>query len=194
MERTVQQMLQQLLAMQEKADADRKAYQEKVEAEHKAWLERIKTFWQADREETDIKLKELTETAEKTVLNRNKIPKEEVAVDSETAPSQEATKTERDPEMMQSAEEHQEFPKEDAAVMPVGEPRKRRRDRNLAAGRRQKPKRSFQASCEYKKRSAAARRKMTRRATVAWRKRRVFRKIVTQRNVEPRSKLTAAGI
>jgi hypothetical protein len=40
--------------------------------------------------------------------------------------------------MMQSIEEHQEIPKGDAAVMPVGGPRKRRRVRNLAAERRQK--------------------------------------------------------
>jgi hypothetical protein len=46
--------------------------------------------------------------------------------------------TEPDPEMMQSEGEHQEFPKEEAAVMPVGGLRKRRSDRNLAAGRRRK--------------------------------------------------------
>jgi hypothetical protein len=34
-------------------------------------------------------------------------------------------KTEPDPGMMQSTEEHQEIPKGEAAVMPVGEPRKR---------------------------------------------------------------------
>jgi hypothetical protein len=41
---------------------------------------------------------------------------------------------------------------------------------------------------------AAACKKITRRATVAWRKRNVLRKIVTQGNCEPRSTLTAAGI
>jgi hypothetical protein len=81
---------------------------------------------------------------------------------------------------MQSVEEHHEIPKEDAAVMPVGEPRKRRRDRNLAVGRHQKPKRRIQESCESRKRLNIAGKKMTRRATVAWRKRKVFRKIVTQ--------------
>jgi hypothetical protein len=45
-----------------------------------------------------------------------------------------------DPGMMQSVEEHQEIPKEEAAVMPVKGLRKRRRDRNLAVGRHQKPK------------------------------------------------------
>jgi hypothetical protein len=52
--------------------------------------------------------------------------------------SQEATETETDPETMQSIEEHEEMPKENAAVMPVEEPRKRRRDRNLDARRRRK--------------------------------------------------------
>jgi hypothetical protein len=39
---------------------------------------------------------------------------------------------------MQSIEEHQVIPKGEAAVMPLGEPRKRRRVRNLASERRQK--------------------------------------------------------
>jgi hypothetical protein len=49
-------------------------------------------------------------------------------------------KIEPDPGMMQSTEEHQEIPKGEAAVMPVGEPRKRRRVRSLAGERRQKRK------------------------------------------------------
>jgi hypothetical protein len=47
-------------------------------------------------------------------------------------------KTEPDPGMMQSTEEHQEIPKGEAAMMPVGEPRKRRRVQSLAAERHQK--------------------------------------------------------
>jgi hypothetical protein len=58
----------------------------------------------------------------------------------ETTTYQEATETEPDPGMMQSVEEHQDIPKEDAAVMPVGGPRKRRRVWNLTAERRQKRK------------------------------------------------------
>jgi hypothetical protein len=77
---------------------------------------------------------------------------------------------------MQSVEEHQEIPKEESAVMPVGGLRKRRRDRNLAAGRRQKPKGRFQETCESKRLTIAA--KITRRATVAWHKRILLRKIV----------------
>jgi hypothetical protein len=53
--------------------------------------------------------------------------------------------------MMQSAEDHQESPNEDAAVMPVGEPRKRRRVQNLAVESCQKRKdgsrRKSAASC-----------------------------------------------
>jgi hypothetical protein len=55
-----------------------------------------------------------------------------------TTACQEAMETEPDPRMMQSIEEHWEIPKEEATVMPVGKPRKRRRIRNLAAERRQK--------------------------------------------------------
>jgi hypothetical protein len=95
---------------------------------------------------------------------------------------------------MQPVEEYQEIPKEDTAVMPVGGLRKRRRDRNLVAERRQKPKRRIRASCESRRRLTVAGKKVTRRATVAWRKRNIFRRIVTQGNCGPRSKLTAAGI
>jgi hypothetical protein len=51
---------------------------------------------------------------------------------------QEETETEPDPGMMQSKEEHQEMPKGEAAVMPLGGPRKRHRIQNLGAERRQK--------------------------------------------------------
>jgi hypothetical protein len=91
-------------------------------------------------------------------------------------------------------EEHQEIPKEEAAVMPVGGLRKWRRDWNLAAGRRQKPKGRFQASCESRSRLTVAGKKMTRRATMALRKKNVFRKIGTQGICGPRKRLTAAGI
>jgi hypothetical protein len=116
----------------------------------------------------------------------------------ETTAAQEATeadteKTEPDPGMMQSVGEHQEVPKEDAAVMPVRGLRKRRRDRNLATGRCQKPKGRIRESCESRRRSTIAGRKMTRCATVAWRKGNVVRKIRTEENCGPRKRLTVAG-
>jgi hypothetical protein len=80
---------------------------------------------------------------------------------------------------MQSVEENQEIPKEEAVVILVGELRQRRRDRNLATGRCQKPKGRIRASCESRRRWTVSGRKMTRRATVAWRKRNLFRKTGT---------------
>jgi hypothetical protein len=80
-------------------------------------------------------------------------------------------KTEPGPGMRQFVGEHHEVPKEEAAVIPVGGLRKRRRDQDLAAGRSQKPKRRIQVSCESRKRLTVAGRKMTHQATVAWRKR-----------------------
>jgi hypothetical protein len=69
--------------------------------------------------------------------------------------------------MMQFTEEHQEIPTEDAAVMPVGEPRKQSRARYLPAERHQK-----------KHELTACRKKVSRHARVAWRKRNLFRKTV----------------
>jgi hypothetical protein len=102
--------------------------------------------------------------------------------------------TEPDPGTMQSVEEHQGIPKEDATVMPVRGGRKRRRDQNLPAGRRQKPKGRIRASCEPSRRLAVAGRKVSRRAAVARLKRNIFRTIGNQGNCGPRSKLTPAGI
>jgi hypothetical protein len=60
------------------------------------------------------------------------------AESNEATACNEATETEPDPGMMQSIQERQEIPKGEAEVMPVGEPRKWHRVRNLAAERRQK--------------------------------------------------------
>jgi hemerythrin-like domain-containing protein len=56
----------------------------------------------------------------------------------ETTACNEATETEPDPGKMQSIEEYQEIPKVEAAVMLVGELRKRRMVWNLAAEHRQR--------------------------------------------------------
>jgi hypothetical protein len=86
--------------------------------------------------------------------------------------------------MMQSTEGHQEIPKEEATVMPVGEP---------AAERRQKRKERTRGNRGYRKKSTAACRKVSRRAKVAWRKRNFVRKIRIQENWEPWKRLTATG-
>jgi hypothetical protein len=65
-------------------------------------------------------------------------------------------KTKPNPGMMQSTEEHQEIPKGEAAVMPVGEPRKRRRVSNLATERCQKRKERTRGNHGSRRKSAAA--------------------------------------
>jgi hypothetical protein len=81
-------------------------------------------------------------------------------------------KTEPDPGMMQSTEEHQKIPKKEASVMPVGEPRNRCRVRSLAAERRQKREERTQGNRGSRRKSASACRKVSRRAKVAWHKER----------------------
>jgi hypothetical protein len=143
----MQQMLQQLLAMQEKEETNMKADLAKMKA------------------------------------NREKIQAE-----------MEAMRDKRmDPGKMQIQEEHQEFPKENSVVKPVKGRKKRHRDGKPAAGRRGEPNDLTRGDCGSEKLAAACK-KITCCATVAWRKRNVLRKIVTQGNCEPRSTLTAARI
>jgi hypothetical protein len=86
-------------------------------------------------------------------------------------------KTEQDTEMIQSAEEHQDVPSEGVAVMPVAKSRKPRRVRKSTAGRRGEPKELTRGNHGSRRKLAAACRKVSRRATVALRKRNVFRNI-----------------
>jgi hypothetical protein len=88
--------------------------------------------------------------------------------------------------MIQYIEGHKEIHKDDTAVMPVGGQRKRRRDCNLAAERRQKMKERTRGYSGSRKTSAAVCRKVSRRAKVAWRKRNLIRKIRIQASCEPR--------
>jgi hypothetical protein len=103
-------------------------------------------------------------------------------------------KTEPDPGMMQSTEEHQEIPKGEVAVMPVGEPRKRSRVRSLAAERRQKRKERARGNRGSRRKSAAACRKVSRRAKVAWRKTILVRRSGIQENCGPLKEFSPTGI
>jgi hypothetical protein len=78
---------------------------------------------------------------------------------------------------MQSIEGHLDIPKGEAAVMPVGEPRKRPRVCKLAAEHRQKRKERTQGYRGARRKSAAACRKVSRHAKVIWRKRNFFRNV-----------------
>jgi hypothetical protein len=68
------------------------------------------------------------------------------------------------PKEIKSVAMHEEVPKEDARGICFGALRKRHRDRNLAVGHREKPKERTKGKGGSRKKLAAARRGMTRRA------------------------------
>jgi hypothetical protein len=96
--------------------------------------------------------------------------------------------------MTQSIEEHQEISKGEAASMPVGGSRKRRRVRNLAAKHRQKMKERTRGNSGSRRKSTAACMKVSRRARVAWRERSLIRKIRTLEMCGRRKEFAAARI
>jgi hypothetical protein len=115
----------------------------------------------------------------------------------ETTACQNATevdmeKNEPDPGMMQSAVEHQDIPTEDAAIMPVGEPRKQRSVRKLAMESHQKIKDRTLGNHEFKRKSPAACRMVSRHAAVARSKGNTFRKLQTKENCGLWRKFVAA--
>jgi hypothetical protein len=167
-----------------------------IENKMDAWIANMKD----DREETtayqyaketSIKKMEPNSGEKEAVEERQKIPNEEDAVHSlracrsEKAASQEAAgvnteKTEPDTGKMQSVTEHQVALKEDALVKPVKGRKKRRSGRTPAAGRRGGPKEITRGDCVSKRKLAAACRKVSTCATVAWWKRNLLRKIGIQ--------------
>jgi hypothetical protein len=94
--------------------------------------------------------------------------------------------------MMHSIKEHQVIPKGEASVMLVGEPRKQRRVQNLAMESRQKRKERTWGNIGSRRKLAAACRKVSHRAKVAWRKRNCIRKIRIQASSESRKELAVA--
>jgi hypothetical protein len=139
-------MLQQLLANQEKANVDL----EQMKADRIADREYSKQMMartdnrERDREnlnEMMAKIRAETDAirTETKAVHERRMAKLDVHQKWTTA-NRESTETKPDPGIMQYIEEHQEIAKEDAAVMPVRKPRKRRRICNLAAERRQKKK------------------------------------------------------
>jgi hypothetical protein len=93
---------------------------------------------------------------------------------------------------MQSKEEHQEIRKGEATVMPVGGPRKWRRVCNLAAECSQKRKKRTRGNRGSRRKLVAPCRKVSHCAKVAWRKRKLIRKIWIQESCEPRKELAVA--
>jgi hypothetical protein len=155
--------------------------------------ERMETNRQADREKLQETMKTNQDDLLKTVKEEIKAYHEEMMamLDANHERTKaclgkmeaDTEKTEPNTGMMQSTEEHQEIPKGEATVMPVGEPRKRRRIRNLAAEHRQKRKERTRENRGSRRKSAAACRKVSRHAKVAWRKRNIARKDCTWASV-----------
>jgi hypothetical protein len=69
--------------------------------------------------------------------------------------------------------------KGEAALMPVGEPKKQRRVCNLASKRRQKRKERTRGYRGSRRKLTAVCKRVSRRAKVAWRKRNLFRNVQT---------------
>jgi hypothetical protein len=169
--------MQQIIEMLARMDASMKANQEKADAHQRRMDAMHKKMARMDAWLTDT-----NDNRQETMACQEKTEarlEEEEPTSADMKTSQESTdadieKTEPDSGMMQSVVEHQEVPREDATVMPVGEPRKRRRDRNLDARRRRKQQERAQIKDGCRKNLFAAR-----RAAVAWRKTNVFRKILT---------------
>jgi hypothetical protein len=102
----------------------------------------------------------------------------------------ELTSVGRKPEVAQQ----QEVPNQDAVRKPVKGWKKQLRAKKQAAGQRREPKKLTQGDCGSRMQLAAACRKVYHRATVAWHKRIIFRKSLTQRNCRPQKEVTTAGI
>jgi hypothetical protein len=89
---------------------------------------------------------------------------------------------ELNPEDMKYEVEHREVPMEEVTVKSSGTMKKRHRGRHLVAWRREETKELTQGDYGSRRKLAAACRKVSRHAKVAWRKRNAFRKIRTQGN------------
>jgi hypothetical protein len=180
---------EQMLAMQEQNRADRE--------ESKAWQKANTEVTLTNKEEMMAKLA----TKEDMEADRRRRKAEMDAVlskmDERIAAIQGKTDmkleelTEPREEMMQSAEEHHEVPDEGAVEAPVRIRKRRHKGRKETAGRRLEPKGLNRGDRGSRKKLAAACRKASHRATVAWIKRNVFRKSWTCEFYGLRKEVTA---
>jgi hypothetical protein len=125
---------------------------------------------------TDANQKEMKGfLASRIYANEEKTDAEVRAWRKETRACQEATEAcleSKEPTSVEteSVAEHQEVPKEEAAVKTARALLKRHGDRHLDVGRREKPRKRTQGDGGYRKKFVAACRGMTRRAITARRK------------------------
>jgi hypothetical protein len=186
---------------QEKMDANTKEMQAKMgdtmESQIGFLVSRMESARKTNREEMKAAIQSIWSERDETIQQRvenittcvnHKTQSLQKACQETTACHEEmeayTEKIQPDPRMMQSVAEHQEVPKEEAAVMLVGGLRKRRGDQNLAWRHRQNPKGRIQTSCESRKRLTVASRRMMHCAGVAWVRQGVIRKDCTRAKVE----------
>jgi hypothetical protein len=197
-------LLDRMDAMIEKMDANTKAIRTETEAIRARTTamqdERIKANIYACQETSacqdamEASLMEMKPNSgeKEAAVERQETPNEDVAIyclrecRKETMACQETTEARQE-----SESEHREVPNEYAVVKPVRGRRKRHRGRKQAAGRRGEPKKLTRGDCVSRKKLAAPCRKVSRSATVAWRKRNIFRKSLTQVNCGPRHEFAA---
>jgi hypothetical protein len=193
------------------------ANQEKAEADKEDLLTKMKEDRKADQEELLARMDAMFDAHEKRMMAclgqaeafREKmnatiqcIPSvvqetihirvENVGAELNQKTEANTEKIEQDTEMMQSAEEHQDVPSEDVTVMPVKGLKKWRRVRKSTAGRRGEPKEGTRGYYGSQRKVTVAGKRTSRHATVAWLKRKVFRRSGIQGNFGPCKEVTAA--
>jgi hypothetical protein len=189
---------------QERMDANLKDLKENIKSGQAKVRSVVKVFYEKmdacvanrrdDREET-MSCQEVMEPrleCEEPISEDIKACQEKTACHEATETHME--KTEPDPGMMQSVAKHQVALKEDAVVKPVKVRKERHRSRKPAAERRGEPKEMTRGDCGCGRKLAAACRRVSRRARVAWRKRNFLRKIGTQENCGLAKEFAATGI
>jgi hypothetical protein len=201
-------------------DANMKAWREKTDADMKAWGEEIHSMWfdttntrtetmvcqeiKAHPEEEKPASVDMKPEAEE---QQEEVPVEDATVIPFGEPEEETTSITRNEIMAcQQMEERleevdwkpevakqREVPVEDAIVKPVNGRKKRHRGNKRAAGRRGEPKKLTQGDCGSRMQSAAACRKVPRRATVARRRRDAFKNERTQDGCQRRLAAACRG-
>jgi hypothetical protein len=191
-EKVMKKIMEMLVEMKARAAADRKAFIEWMNAKTKTSQAETKAILAETKARREKRMEANTNddrnesTACEDVMEARVEYVEPASGDIKveqnetTACNEEAEKIEENPEIMKSAEEHQDVSSEDVVVGPVKGLKKRRRGRKSTAGRRGEPEKLNRGNCGSRKKLAAACRKVSRHATVAWRKRKLFRKSETR--------------
>jgi hypothetical protein len=198
MDANTKAMREDMKTMQERAVAERKSDREEMKQIIRAGQEQLQEnlkrmmeeMMNANQAKIDVKLEELSEANDKTHVEHEEPTSADRKACQETTVCHEATeadieKIDYNPRMMQSVVECQEVPKEDAIAKSVERRKKRHRGQKQAAGRRGEPKELTRGDCRSWKKLAAACRKVSHHATVAWCKRNLLRKSWTHGNWPP---------